>query len=78
MLFTQTSVCSRKVNLINCLTFRAFKICSVKIKSEFELIKNLFLGNGFLRKSLLTPSTKLFISFGITLGHLAVLNAQFM
>ena len=39
---------SRKVNLIKCLTFRALKICSDnKIKSEFEQIKNLFLGNEY-------------------------------
>ena len=39
---------SRKVNLFKCLTFKALKICSDnKIKSEFEQIKNLFLGNGY-------------------------------
>ena len=39
---------SWKVNLIKCLTFRALKICSdYRIKSEFEQIKNLFLGNGY-------------------------------
>ena len=40
---------SRKVNLIRCLTFRALKICldNKIIKSEFEQIKNLFLGNGY-------------------------------
>ena len=39
---------SRKVNLIKCLTFRALKIYSDNtIKSEFEQIKNLFLGNGY-------------------------------
>ena len=38
---------SRKVNLIKCLTFKALKICSDKIKSEFEQIKNLFLGNRY-------------------------------
>ena len=47
---------SRKVKLIKCLTFRALKICSHnRIKSEFEQIKNVFLGNGILRKLLLTP-----------------------
>ena len=39
---------SRKVNLIKCFTFRTLKICSVnRIKSEFEQIKNLFLGNWY-------------------------------
>ena len=33
---------------------------------------------GILRKSLLAPLTKMFISLGITTGHLAHLNAQFM
>ena len=36
---------SRKVNLIKCLTFRALNMCSDKIKSEFEQIENIFLGN---------------------------------
>ena len=39
---------STKVSLIKCLIFRTFKICSDnKIKSEFEQIKNSFLGNGY-------------------------------
>ena len=39
---------SRKVNLIKCLTFRALKIClDNRIKSEFEQIKNLLLGNEY-------------------------------
>ena len=33
---------------------------------------------GILRKSLLKPLRKLLISFGITSGHLVLLNAQFM
>ena len=38
----------RKVILIKYLIFRALKICSDnKIKSEFEQIKHLFLGNGY-------------------------------
>ena len=42
---------SRKVNLIKCFTFRALKICSNnRIKSEFEQIINLFLGNGYPEK----------------------------
>ena len=37
---------SKKVNLIKCLTLKALMICSDnKIKSEFQQIKNLFLGN---------------------------------
>ena len=70
---------SKKVNLIKCLIFKALKICSDnKIKSEFEQIKNLFWVTGTLRKSLLTPLTKLLISLGITSAHLAFLNAQLM
>ena len=49
------------------------------------MIKNFIRNNriyfwvtGILRKSLFTPLTKLFISLGITPGHLALLNAQFM
>ena len=38
---------SRKANLIKCLTFRALKILSDKIKNEFEQIKNSFLGNWY-------------------------------
>ena len=39
---------SKKVNLIKCLIFRALKICSDnRIKSEFEQIRSLFLGNGY-------------------------------
>ena len=39
---------TRKVNLIKCLVFRALKICSDnKIKSEFEQVKNLFLGKRY-------------------------------
>ena len=39
---------SRKINQFKCFTFRALKICSDnRIKSEFEQIKNLFLGNGY-------------------------------
>ena len=42
---------SRKVNLIKCLTFRTFTICSNnKLKKEFEQIKNLFLSNGYLEE----------------------------
>ena len=50
---------SRKVNLIRCLTFRALKICSDnKIKSEFEQIKNLFLGNGYPEKIIVDTINK--------------------
>ena len=70
---------STKVNLLKCLTFRALKICLYnKIKSEFEQIKIYFWVTGILRKPFLTPLTKLFISLGITSGHLALLNVQFI
>ena len=49
---------SRKVNLIECLTFRALKICSDKIKSEFEQIKNSFLGNGYSEEYILDTINK--------------------
>ena len=39
---------SRNVNLFKCLLFIALKIClDNRIKSEFEQIKNSFLGNGY-------------------------------
>ena len=50
---------SRRINLIRCLTFRALKICSDnKIKSEFEQIKNLFLGNGYPEKVIVDTINK--------------------
>ena len=50
---------SRKVNLIKCLTFRALKICSVnRIKSEFEQIKKLFLGNGYPKVDIVDSMNK--------------------
>ena len=69
---------SRKVNLIKCLTLRAIKICSDKIKSEFEQIKSLFLGNGYPEEVIVDTIKKLFISLRITSGHLPLLNAQVM
>ena len=70
---------SRKVNLIQCLTFTALKIClDNKIKSNLNRLKIYFWVMRILRKLLLTPLTKLLISFGITSGYLALLNAQFI
>ena len=70
---------SKKVNLIKYLIFRAFKIClNNKIKSEFEQIKSLFLGNGYPREVIVDPINKTIYKFRKTAGHLALLNAQFM
>ena len=49
-----------------------------RLKANFNRLKIYFCAMGILRKSLLTTLTRLFISFGITSGDLALLNAQFM
>ena len=50
---------SRKVNLIKCLTFKTLKICSDnRIKSEFEEIKNLVLGNGYPKEVIVDTMDK--------------------
>ena len=39
---------SRKLNLIKCLSLRAFNICSnSKIKEELKVIKEIFINNGY-------------------------------
>ena len=70
---------SWKVNLIKCLTFRVLKIFRItRLKVNIKKFKFYFRVMGILRRSLLTPLKKLFISLGITSSHLALLNAQFM
>ena len=49
-----------------------------RLKVNLNRLKNYFWVTGILRKTLLTPLTKLLISLGIGLGHLTLLNAQFM
>ena len=56
----------RKDNLIKCLTFRALKTCSDnKIESEFEQIKNLFLGNGYPEEVIVDTINKTVDKFNI-------------
>ena len=53
-----------KVNLIKCPTFRALKICLDNwIKSEFEQIKNLFLGNGYHKEAIVNTMNKIVDKF---------------
>ena len=49
-----------------------------RLKANLDILKIYFWVMVILRKSLLTPLTKLLISLGITSGHLVILNAQFM
>ena len=49
-----------------------------KLKVNLNRLKIHFWITGFLRRLLLTPSTKLFISLGIRSGHLALLNVLYM
>ena len=64
---------SKKVNLIKCLIVR-----TTRLKVILNRLKIYFWVTGILWKLLLSPLTKLSISLGITSGHLALLNAQFM
>ena len=68
---------SRKVNLIKVSHIQAF-LRFFWVKVNLNELKIYFWVMGILRKSLLTPLTKLLISLRITLSHLALLNAQFM
>ena len=55
---------SRKVNQINCLTFRALKIFSDnRSKSEFELIKNIFMGNRYPEEVIVETMNQTFDKF---------------
>ena len=49
-----------------------------RLKVNLNRLKIYFWVTGILRKSLLTTLTKLLISLGITSGHLALLNTQFL
>ena len=50
----------------------------ISLKVNLNRLKISFWVIGILRKSLLTPLTKLFISLGITSGHFDLLNGQFI
>ena len=71
------TVGNRGRNLIGNQLARKF-VRITRLKENLNNLKFYFWGRGITRKSLLTPLTKLFISLGITSGHLAFLNAQFM
>ena len=60
---------SRKVKLIKGLTFRALKICPDNmVKSEFEQIKNLFLGNRYPEEVTVDTINKIVYKFRNNIG----------
>ena len=55
---------SRNVNLIKCLTFRALKVCSDKIKANLNWFKIYFWVMAILRKSINASKTNVMPSLG--------------
>ena len=69
---------SRKVNLIVSHSGLLRFVWITRLKANLNRLKIYFCVMGILKKSMLTPLTKLLIRLGIISGHLALLNAQFM